>query len=142
MSADAGWKAAFAAYGQRPVRAMLFLGFSAGLPFLLVFGTLSAWLTQAGVARSTIGLLSWVGLAYSIKFFWAPVVDRLALPLLTRALGRRRSWMLLAQAGLMGGLCLIALGDPATNAFGDRLGGAAGGVFVRHTGHRHRRLAH
>ena len=115
MSADAGWKAAFAAYGQRPVRAMLFLGFSAGLPFLLVFGTLSAWLTQAGVARSTIGLLSWVGLAYSIKFFWAPVVDRLALPLLTRALGRRRSWMLLAQAGLMGGLCLIALGDPATN---------------------------
>jgi len=110
-----GWTAAFAAYGQPRVRAMLFLGFSAGLPFLLVFSTLSAWLTQADIARSTIGLLSWVGLAYSIKFFWAPVVDRLALPGLTRWLGRRRSWMLLAQAGLITGLSLIALGNPAEN---------------------------
>ena len=87
MPTDRGWTAAFAAYGQPSVRSMLFLGFSAGLPFLLVFSTLSAWLTQAGIARSTIGLLSWVGLAYSIKFFWAPVVDRLPIPGLTRWLG-------------------------------------------------------
>ena len=115
MPTDRGWTAAFAAYGQPSVRSMLFLGFSAGLPFLLVFSTLSAWLTQAGIARSTIGLLSWVGLAYSIKFFWAPVVDRLPIPGLTRWLGRRRSWMLLAQTGLIAGLCLIAMGDPAAN---------------------------
>lgn len=115
MSAVGSWRDALAAYGQPRVRAMLLLGFSAGLPFLLVFSTLSAWLTQAGLARSTIGLLSWVGIAYSVKFFWAPVVDRLAIPLLTRRLGRRRSWMLLAQLALAAGLAGIAFGDPAAN---------------------------
>ena len=99
-------------YARPEVRPLLFLGFSAGLPFLLVFSTLSAWLTQAGVSRSTIGYFSWVGLTYSLKFFWAPVVDRLRLPLLG-ALGRRRSWMLLAQCGLMAGLATLALADPA-----------------------------
>ena len=74
---------------------MLFLGFSAGLPFMLVFSTLSAWLREVGIERATIGMLSWVGIIYSIKFFWAPVVDRLRLPVLHRLLGRRRSWMLL-----------------------------------------------
>ncbi len=93
---------------------MLFLGFSAGLPFLLVFSTLSAWLAQAGIQRSTIGLLSWVGITYSIKFFWAPVVDRLRLPLLHAALGRRRSWMLIAQLGMGAGLAGLALQDPST----------------------------
>jgi PAT family beta-lactamase induction signal transducer AmpG len=92
---------------------MLLLGFSAGLPFLLVFSTLSAWLTQAGVSRTTIGYFSWVGLTYSIKIFWAPVVDRMPLPLLTRLLGRRRSWMLLAQIGIATGLACMALNDPA-----------------------------
>lgn len=93
---------------------MLFLGFSAGLPFLLVFSTLSAWLAQAGIERGTIGLLSWVGITYSIKFFWAPVVDRLRLPLLYAMLGRRRSWMLIAQCGMSAGLAGLALHDPAT----------------------------
>ena len=100
-------------YREPRIVAMLFLGFSAGLPFLLVFSTLSAWLAQAGIERGTIGLFSWVGIAYSIKFFWAPVVDRLRLPLLTRTLGRRRAWMLLAQACLAAGLVGVALHDPA-----------------------------
>jgi PAT family beta-lactamase induction signal transducer AmpG len=107
-----GW---LAPYRNPRVAAMLFLGFSAGLPFLLVFQTLTAWLAQAGVDRGSIGLISLVGLTYSLKFFWAPVVDRLPLPGLTRALGRRRSWMLLAQCGLAAGLCGIALHDPAQN---------------------------
>ena len=64
----------------------LFLAFSAGLPFLLVFSTLSAWLKTAQVDLTTIGMLSWVGLAYTLKFFWAPVVDRVSLPFLTARL--------------------------------------------------------
>ena len=91
---------------------MLFLGFSAGLPFMLVFSTLSAWLRGLGIERATIGMLSWVGIVYSIKFFWAPVVDRLPLPLLGRWLGRRRSWMLLAQLGICFGLFRISQLDP------------------------------
>lgn len=108
------WREALAVYAHARVAAMLFLGFSAGLPFLLVFSTLSAWLAQAGIERSTIGLLSWVGITYSIKFFWAPVVDRLRLPILHAALGRRRSWMLLAQLGMGAGLAGLALHDPTT----------------------------
>ena len=69
---------------------MVFLGFSAGLPFLLVFSTLSAWLSTAGVDRTTIGFFSWIGITYSIKVFWAPVVDRLPFPPFTRVLGKRR----------------------------------------------------
>ncbi len=107
-----GWGAAFATYRQPRILAMLCLGFSAGLPFLLVFSTLSAWLTQVDVSRTTIGMFSWVGLTYSIKVFWAPVVDRLAVPLLTRWLGRRRSWMLVAQLGIASGLLGLALSDP------------------------------
>lgn len=91
---------------------MLFLGFSAGLPLLLVFGTLSFWLREAGIDRSTIGFLSWVALAYAFKWAWAPLVDRLPLPWLTRRLGRRRSWMLFAQALVIAGLIGMALSDP------------------------------
>lgn len=107
-----GWLEALAAYRHPRVLAMLFLGFSAGLPFMLVFSTLSAWLREIGIERATIGMLSWVGIIYSIKFFWAPVVDRLPLPLLHRLLGRRRSWMLLAQAGIAVGLFNMAHLDP------------------------------
>jgi PAT family beta-lactamase induction signal transducer AmpG len=107
-----GWLAALAAYRDTRVLAMLFLGFSAGLPFMLVFSTLSAWLREIGIERATIGMLSWVGIIYSVKFFWAPVVDRLPLPLLQRLLGRRRSWMLLAQAGIALGLVNMAHLDP------------------------------
>ena len=107
-----GWLEALAAYKHPRVLAMLFLGFSAGLPFMLVFSTLSAWLREVGIERATIGMLSWVGIIYSIKFFWAPVVDRLQLPLLHRLLGRRRSWMLLAQAGIAVGLFNMAHLNP------------------------------
>jgi len=93
---------------------MIFLGFSAGLPFLLVFSTLSAWLRDAGVELTTIGFFSWVGITYSIKFFWAPVIDRLSLPLLGRGLGRRRSWMLLSQCVIALGLAGMAGCDPQT----------------------------
>jgi PAT family beta-lactamase induction signal transducer AmpG len=91
---------------------MLSLGFSAGLPLLLVFGTLSFWLREAGVDRSTIGFLSWVGLAYGFKWVWSPLVDRMPIPLLTRRMGRRRSWLLLAQGMVVAGLISMALTDP------------------------------
>ena len=94
---------------------MLFLGFSAGLPFLLVFSTLTAWLRDLGVSRTAIGFFAWVGITYSIKVVWAPVVDRVPIPFLTRALGKRRSWMLLAQAGIAVGLIGMAFTDPTTD---------------------------
>ncbi len=90
---------------------MIFLGFSAGLPFLLVFSTLSAWLRDEGVARTVIGFFSWVGVTYSIKVLWAPVIDHLPLPFLTRCMGKRRSWMLLAQLGIALGLLGMASVD-------------------------------
>jgi MFS transporter, PAT family, beta-lactamase induction signal transducer AmpG len=107
-----GWVDALRAYKHPRVLAMLFLGFSAGLPFMLVFSTLSAWLREVGIERATIGMLSWVGIIYSVKFFWAPVVDRLRLPLLHRLLGRRRSWMLLGQVGIAVGLLNMAHMSP------------------------------
>lgn len=98
-------------YTRWQVIALLFLGFSAGLPFLLVFSTLNARLADVGVETATIGFFSWLGITYSIKVFWAPVVDRLRLPLLDRLLGKRRSWILLAQAGIATGLYLMAQVD-------------------------------
>jgi PAT family beta-lactamase induction signal transducer AmpG len=100
-----GWLQAVLVYRQPRVLSMVFLGFSAGLPIYLVFQTLSAWLRQEGIERSTIGMLSWVGLAYTIKFLWAPIVDRVPVPFLTRLLGRRRSWILVAQIGIA--ICIL-----------------------------------
>jgi PAT family beta-lactamase induction signal transducer AmpG len=91
---------------------MLALGFSSGLPFLLVFGTLSAWLREAGISRTEIGLMSYVGLAYTIKFLWAPLIDQIRLPLLSNLVGKRRAWMLLAQAVIAGALVFISFCDP------------------------------
>jgi PAT family beta-lactamase induction signal transducer AmpG len=91
---------------------MLMLGFSAGLPLLLVLGTLSFWLREAGIDRTTIGHLSWVGLAYGFKWVWSPLVDRLPIPLLTRVFGRRRSWLLLSQLVIMAALAAMAFTDP------------------------------
>lgn len=93
---------------------MFALGFSAGLPLLLVLGTLSFRLREAGLDRTTIGYLSWVGLAYGFKWCWAPLVDRLPLPLLTRWMGRRRSWLLLSQLAIMAALVGMAMADPRT----------------------------
>lgn len=94
---------------------MLPLGFSSGLPFLLVFSTLSAWLREAGISRTEIGMLSWVALAYSLKFLWAPIVDRYDVPVLSDLLGRRRGWMALSQIMTAIGLAGIALGNPTTS---------------------------
>lgn len=108
------WREALQVYSRPRVVGMIFLGFSAGLPFLLVFSTLSAWLRDEGIARTTIGFFSWVGITYSIKVFWAPVIDRLPLPALTKRLGKRRSWMLLAQLTIAVGIVGMALHDPHT----------------------------
>jgi len=107
------WTEVFRAWREPRMLSMLALGFSAGLPFMLVFATLSAWLRKVGIDRSTIGMLAWVGIVYSLKFLWAPVVDRVRLPLLGRWLGQRRSWMLLAQLGIGAGLAAVSMSDPA-----------------------------
>ncbi|MGL5005506.1 MAG: AmpG family muropeptide MFS transporter [Casimicrobium sp.] len=91
---------------------MLALGFSAGLPLLLVFGRLSFWLREAGINRATIGFISWVTLMYAFKWCWSPLVDRLPIPVLTNMLGRRRSWLIVAQVGVMRGIVGMALSDP------------------------------
>ena len=109
------WRDAFKAYAHPRVVGMLFLGFSAGLPLLLVLGTLSFWLSEAGIARATIGHLSWVGLAYGVKFLWSPLVDRLNLPILTAKLGRRRAWLLLSQVCIAAALLGMANTDPVVN---------------------------
>jgi len=109
----ASWLASLRVYLQPASLRMLSLGFSAGLPLLLVLGTLSFRLREAGIDRSTIGHLSWVGLAYGFKWVWAPLVDRMPLPLLTRWLGRRRSWLLLSQLVIMVALLGMAWCDPS-----------------------------
>lgn len=111
VSAAPGWLAAWRVYLEPASLRMLALGFAAGLPLLLVLGTLSFRLREAGIDRATIGHLSWVGLAYGFKWAWAPLVDRLPLPGLGR-LGQRRSWLLLAQALVVAGLVGMALADP------------------------------
>ena len=108
------WRDSLLAYKSSSVVSMLFLGFSAGLPYLLIFSTLSAWLNDEGLNKSTIGYFSWVGLLFSIKFFWAPVVDRRSLPWLSRVFGQRRAWMLLAQFGIVLCLCGMAIINPVT----------------------------
>ena len=109
------WRAAFSVYRNTRVISMVFLGFSAGLPFLLVFSTLSAWLRAEDVDRAAIGFFSWIGITYSIKVFWAPIVDRVPLPFLTRYLGRRRGWMLLAMMGIAAGLLGMAGTEPSSD---------------------------
>jgi len=107
-AAEPAWRV----YLDRRVIAMAFLGFSAGLPLLLVGGTFTAWLRDIGIELAAIGFLSWVGMAHSIKVLWAPIVDRLPLPVLSRLLGRRRGWVLLAQVVVAGSLLGMALIDP------------------------------
>jgi PAT family beta-lactamase induction signal transducer AmpG len=106
------WADAWRVYRSAAALRMLGLGFASGLPLLLVLGTLSFRLREAGVERATIGFLSWVGLAYAFKWLWAPLVDRLPLPWLTRRLGRRRSWLLMAQMAVIAGLVGMAGSDP------------------------------
>lgn len=108
-SAGRGWRF----YVQEKILVIFFLGFSAGLPFPLVYSTLSAWLEEAGLQRSMISTFAWLGFAYSLKFVWSPLVDGLSLPLLTRLFGRRRAWLLLSQIGIAASLLFMSGLDPA-----------------------------
>ena len=121
---------------------MFALGFSAGLPLLLVLGTLSFRLREAGIDRSTIGYLSWVGLAYGFKWVWAPLVDRLPLPPLTTVLGRRRGWLLLAQALVIAGPGRHGARRSAQRPRAAGVVRAAGGLRLGHARHRARCLPH
>ena len=112
LSSAQSWLKDFRVYLEWPCLRMLFLGFSAGLPLLLILGTLSFWLREAGIDRSTIGYLTWVGLIYAFKWMWAPLVDRLSIPVLSRLFGRRRSWLLFAQLLIILGLIGMASIDP------------------------------
>lgn len=97
---------------SRPVITMLFFGFSAGIPLLLIFSSLSLWLREAGVERSTVTYFSWAALAYSFKFLWAPLVDRMPLPFLTARMGRRRAWLLVSQLAIWASVFSISLVNP------------------------------
>ena len=109
------WSDTFKLYFQRRILVILLLGFAAGLPFQLMFSTLTAWLSEAGVSKTTIGLFVLTGIAFSFKFLWAPLVDRLPLPVITRLLGQRRSWLALAQVVCIVSLVQIGFSDPATD---------------------------
>ncbi len=110
-----GFLQALEVYRRPAALRMFFLGFSSGLPLLLVFGTLSFWMREAGVDLKTIGFMSWVGLCWGMKWVWSPLVDKLALPFLTVRLGQRRAWLLFAQCSLVVTLSLMAMSDPAHN---------------------------
>ncbi|WP_354001899.1 AmpG family muropeptide MFS transporter [Sinobacterium norvegicum] len=108
------WAQALKVYSQPSVVIMLLLGFSAGLPFLLVFSTLTAWLSDYQVSKALIGFFGWVGITYSVKFFWSPVVDRIQLPMLGRILGQRRSWILFGQLIVVTALLAMSGADPSS----------------------------
>jgi PAT family beta-lactamase induction signal transducer AmpG len=107
-----GLKLLALALQNRKSATMLALGFASGLPFALLVGTLNAWLGEVGITLATIGVLSWIGLSYSFKFLWSPIVDRVPLPALER-LGRRKSWIFLCQLVVIGVFALLAAIDPA-----------------------------
>ena len=136
-----GWKLLKAALATRKAATMLAFGFSSGLPFALLIGTLNAWLGDAKINLATIGVLSWIGLGYAFKFLWSPLVDQLKLPLLGE-LGRRKSWIVLCQAFLI--VSFIGLGRDRSGYQHRLVRDLRGDRRVRlgDAGHRGRRLAH
>jgi len=110
------WQESLQAFMHPRVLTMLVFGIMAGLPLLLIFSTLSLWLGEVGIAKSDITYFSWAALGYSFKFVWAPLVDVMPLPVLTRWLGRRRAWLLLAQCMVMGSIIFMAMVDPAQHS--------------------------
>lgn len=109
----ASWSENIKAFFDKRVATMLALGFSAGIPILMIFSSLSLWLREAGVKRSAVTYFSWAALGYSFKFIWAPLVDKLPLPMLTAMLGRRKSWLLFSQGLIIIAICWMASVDPA-----------------------------
>ena len=118
-----------AAFRERRTLAMLLLGFSAGLPFAMLIGTLNAWLTEAGVSIATIGILSWIGLFGAFRFRWSPVVAWTP-PIIGKRFGRRRSWLLCLQVIIGVALGLVALSRPESGVLGPLALGAALGAFA------------
>src|SRR5947209_16714698 len=114
QGARAGFLEALEVYLQPRVLIVLFLGFSAGLPLALSGSTLRYWMRESGVDLGTIGLFALVGTPYTVKFLWAPVVDALDVPVLSRLLGRRRGWLVLSQLLLIAAIVFLAFCDPAT----------------------------
>jgi PAT family beta-lactamase induction signal transducer AmpG len=112
----ASWRAAFDTYRQPRLLAIVFMGFSSGLPLPLTLGTLSFWLAQSGISRTAIGLFALVGISYNFKFLWSPLIDTLPIPVLTGWLGRRRSWALVIQVLLALAIAALGLSDPARDA--------------------------
>ncbi len=110
--ASPSWRDAFVVYLKPRVLIVMFLGFSAGLPLALSGSTLAVWMREAGVDLGTIGLFTLVGTPYTLKFLWAPVVDALDVPMLSRLLGRRRGWLVLSQLMLMAAIVVLALCNP------------------------------
>lgn len=110
---SSGWKSAFTAFLDRRALIMLFLGFSAGIPILLIFSSLSLWLGEAGIDKSAVTFFSWAALGYSFKFVWAPLIDELPVPILTKLLGRRRAWLLIAQVLIICAISIMAFSDPS-----------------------------
>ena len=108
------WQQSIRAFLHPRVITMLFFGFSAGIPLLLIFSTLGLWLREAGLERSAVTFFSWAALGYSFKFVWAPIVDFLPLPFLNQYLGRRRSWILVSQIAIIISISLMAMTDPST----------------------------
>ena len=102
-------------FEKKPLK-MICLGFSSGLPILLVFSTLSVWLVKAGISRSTVTLFSWAGFAYAFKYLWSPLVDNYKLPILKK-FGHRRSWLLFSQFSIIIALILTAFTDPKESLF-------------------------
>ena len=113
----ASWREALNTYRQPRLLAILFMGFSSGLPLPLTGATLSFWLAKEGVSRTSIGLFSLIGAAYVFKFAWSPLIDRLPIPGLTKRLGRRRSWALVIQALMAPAILALGFTDPARDLF-------------------------
>ena len=119
------WGEAAKAYLDPRVIIMLFLGFSAGIPILLIFSSLSLWLREAGIDRSVVTMFSWAALGYSFKFIWAPLIDALPVPFLTKWLGRRRSWMVVSQLLIILAIFLMANVNPVSEDVLVYMAGAA-----------------
>jgi PAT family beta-lactamase induction signal transducer AmpG len=114
MATRKSWRKNFP-YFTRPLLTVMALGFSSGLPLALTASTLSAWLSDAHVDKAAIGLFAAVGIPYSLKFLWSPLIDSLSFPVLTKRFGRRRGWMLATQAALAAALLLLAAASPVVN---------------------------
>lgn len=113
VDAEKSWAESVRAFLHPRVVTMLFLGFSAGIPILMIFSSTSVWLTEAGVKKSMVTYFSWAALGYSFKFVWAPLIDKLPAPLLTKWLGRRRAWIMVSQFAIMAAILWMANTDPS-----------------------------